>query len=470
MINNYVSLKAKASHLWTGMRRIMIGVILPGLLISSCAPGLNAALIETPADLAQPHTASPEPTITPAPVLDEIDLPQETQSDIFLSYPNLDGNRVVEGDVFNPNNPVDIQLMGKPIWVVAAALQDQSIWYVVLETGQVQVFLVEGRVVVEEEQALNPFLPPGMPPALAFNAGQFALLTPESDAAIFTNPLLLEDGSIAYVGQDRRILFSGNDEIDELPVNVLPDARILSDGDGRLMVLSGPSDIYPHSIMGDELEATAITILDTSVTPLSIQDIRITTGDVIEGLAPIWVDMDGDGHREIVVTQSNAIEGSRIVVYNEDGTVLAQGAPVGQGFRWIHQVAVGQFIEGGSLEIATVRTPHIGGIVEIYALDGDQLVVMDSLSGYSSHRIGSRNLDGGLAGDFNGDGLIELVVPDQAQTNLHGIQYAEGQLTSVWDVPLGKRLSTNLAVLQLPDGRVALGAGTENQLLRIWVP
>jgi hypothetical protein len=95
---------------------------------------------------------------------------------------------------------------------------------------------------------------------------------------------------------------------------------------------------------------------------------------------------------------------------------------------------------------------------------------MAVLKGYSSHQIGSRNLDSSLAGDFNGDGRIEVVTPDQSQTTLAGIQSTKDDLQTVWSVPIGGILSTNLAAAALPDGRLALGVGSENNLLRIWLP
>lgn len=453
----------KAIHL----RGFLFGVLLFGLLISGCAPSGPFESVVYATEPVQSMTEMPVPTITITP---EIVAPvplQVSQTEISLTYPNLDGNRIVEGAGFHAESPVEIPLMGKPVWVVAAALDDKDVWYVALETGQIQAFQVQAGVVSEVQTP--PDLPPGMPPVLvSLDDVPTGILQAEADSSVYTNPLLLQDGRVVYVRQDGYLSVVGPEGVDVLPIDVLPDARILSDGAGRLMVLSTPSKSYPHSIMGDALEATGITIIDTAVDPVTLQEIKVATGDVIECLSPIWTDIDGDSQREIIVTQSNAESGSRIVVYGIDGKVLAQGEPIGQGFRWIHQVAVGQFIEGGALEIAAVRTPHIGGVVQIYALEGDQLVVVDSLSGYSSHRIGSRNLDGALAGDFNGDGLIELVVPDQAQTNLHGIQFTQQGLTSMWNVLLESRLSTNLVAFKMADGSLVLGAGTEDNLLIIW--
>ena len=63
-------------------------------------------------------------------------------------------------------------------------------------------------------------------------------------------------------------------------------------------------------------------------------------------------------------------------------------------------------------------TPHIGGVVEFYHLEGNALLIYASISGFTSHTIGSRNLDRGAAGDFDGDGQVELLLPNQALTEL----------------------------------------------------
>ena len=265
-------------------------------------------------------------------------------------------------------------------------------------------------------------LPPGMPPVLRVIGNQVELLSPSPNASTSTHPIWLEDGAQAYIDVLGQLRLIRGDDTYTQEVNALPDARILLDEAGRLLFLSAPTEQYPHGVLGDTLEATTITLVDTTIDPYSIREIQIDPGDVIEGIAPIWVDLDGDGEREIIVTQSNADTGARVVVYREDGSLFASAEPIGQGFRWRHQLAVGQFIEGGLQEIAVIRTPHISGVIEIYALEGDRLEIMGVLGGYSSHQIGSRNLDSSLAADLNGDGRIEVITPDQSLTTLAGIQ------------------------------------------------
>jgi hypothetical protein len=302
------------------------------------------------------------------------------------------------------------------------------------------------------------------------NGERVALISPAPNASQFTNPIVLKDGTQAYLDVDGRLRLTRQGAAYALEVDALPDARILSDGDGRLLFLSTPTSAYPHGVLGDEIEAKTITLVGVLDTPRVLRVIQIDPGDVIEGIAPIWMDLDSDGGREIIVTQSNARTGARLVVYREDGSLYASSEPIGQGFRWRHQLAVGQFIEGELQEIAVIRTPHIGGVLEIYAIEGEELVIQAALSGYSSHQIGSRNLDSAVAGDFDGNGQVEIVVPDQSQTALAGIEWAEAGLNIAWEAPLGGRLSTNIAAVDLLEGEIALGVGTDQNLLRVWIP
>ena len=452
-------------------------VLLLMIALASCTsapvPILTTTpeLIQTARRITQPaiETATPaDPTVDPtfpAPTITVSNQAEETF--VALSYQRLDGNRQTQSIGGQIHNWVDVPLKSKPSWVVAAPLEDSSIWAVALENGQVQVFKVNDQ---EWTEVTDPAfrLPVGTPPVLVVTGANFHLLSQPADASPLTHPVLLPGGDLAYIREDGRVRIIGRDDSWLIAVNALSDARLLSDGANRLLFLSQPTDQYPHGVLGDAIEATGFTFVDISSTPPMIHEISIAAGEVIEGIAPIWSDLDGDELREVVVTQSNAQDGARIVAYNEDGSILASSSPIGQGFRWVHQLATGQFIPGGLLEIAAVRTPHIGGVVEIYQLVGDKLVVQAALRGYSSHQIGSRNLDSALAMDLNNDGQVEIVLPDQAQTSLAGIQYTQNELGVVWTGASGGKISTNLTACALPNGNFVLGVGVEGGWLRIW--
>jgi hypothetical protein len=446
---------------------LLVSLIL--IIVAACAPVPGTPAPPAQTAVVSTTAATPRLTLEPpaptAPVLP----PQAAVWGIALTHQQLDGNRLAAGSGGLPAKPLDIPLTGSPLWVVAAPLSDSSVWVVALADGRVQAFQIADRQV--SEIVLNVAgLPPGMPPVLINAGNQVELLAPMPEASAFTNPIRLEDGTQAYIDVDGDLRLVRQGTSAALPVDALPDARILADGGGHLLLLSCPTGIYSHGVLGDMLEASTITLVDTTQDPMSSRVIQIDPGDVIEGIAPIWVDLDGDGQREIIVTQSNTGTGARLVVYREDGSLFASGAPLGQGFRWRHQLAAGQFIPGGALEIAVIRTPHIGGVLEIYGLVGDRLEIQAELSGFSSHQIGSRNLDSALGADFNGDGQVEIVIPDQSQTTLAGIQALDDALQMVWEAPIGGKLTTNLAAVTMPDGWLGLGVGHENNTLRLWLP
>ena len=191
--------------------------------------------------------------------------------------------------------------------------------------------------------------------------------------------------------------------------------------------------------------------------------------DVGEGIAPLWADLDGDGRREIVATVSDAAQGARLVLFTGDGLMLASGNAIGQGLRWRHQLAIATFA-GDEPEIAVVRAPHIGGIVEFYQRRGQILDIATQLDGYSSHLPGSRNLDMGLAGDFDFDGELELLLPTEDFTRLGAVERTSFGAKAEWYVSIGGRLSTNIAAVQQTDGGLLVGVGHEGEVLRIWLP
>lgn len=447
------------------MSRIVVFLI--GL---ACVPAFTACqpTLERPVSPPVEETAMSHDALTALPVpLLAANAPPAAG----YTYQQADGNRYVAGKGSLPQTPpLDIPLAGAPQWVAAAAVQEGSVWAVVLSDGRTQGFYVH------DGQATPLPLAPAtvsVPPMLLVQRGEARLMVPPTGRHGDAHPVIIDqaEGIWAFIYADGRLSVMQQTEPivpEALAVNALPDARILVDERQRLLLLTDPISRYAHAVLGDALEATSITLLDTRPETSVSSLIYAPEPFVIEGIAPIWTDLDGDGQREIIVTQSSSDSGAQIVVYNEAGQQLAAGPAVGQGFRWRHQIAVAPFGPNGELELAAVLTPHIGGVVEFYQWQGDRLHVVASLPGYTSHVIGTRNLDMAAAADFDGDGRVELLLPAPDLLALGAVRHTADGAATVWTLPLPAPLQSNLAVVQRQDGGIVVGAGLANGTLRLW--
>lgn len=408
------------------------------------------------------------------------------------TYQRFDGNRVVVGRGTLPNSRIlDIPLAGRPIWLVAAAIEDGSVWAVTLADGRIQMFRVANKRVIEE-LSTRDVVPPGTPPVLGIEAAMpRVLVAPTPQASPLTHPIPVSSQKfrMAFIDKRGNLVFWQNREVAHLRAHALPDARLIKDEKERVLLLTGPTTRYRHGVLGDAIEATGLMLIETMPVPRVVRTMRVSKDLVIEGIAPIWSDVTGDGAPDVVVTVSDHRRGARIVVFDTDGGIIAEGPAIGQGFRWRHQLAVAPFGPRGELEVAAVRTPHIGGVVEFYRIDGTILRIVAEVeghehvemtaaadfvvtpsAGYGSHALGSRNLDMAIAGDLDGDGRIELLVPTHTRTALAAVRRVPGDARVVWSVRIGGQLSTNLAAVAGPDGGLILGAGHEKRTLRLWLP
>ena len=213
--------------------------------------------------------------------------PGNAQPEAFYAYTHhrSDGNRLVSGRGSLPNaTPLDIPLTGTPRWLVAAPFAGGILWVVVLKDGLVQAFLVVGNAVTEQTVSPNQ-LPPGMPPVLKVQNGQAELLVPPGPAASsLTPPAILEpDGGTVYLRDEGDLVVSGDAEA-RLSIDALPDARLLTDDDDRMLILTGPTTIYPHGVLGDDIEAGGFTLV-RAAPELTIESAVELTGEVIEGIS-----------------------------------------------------------------------------------------------------------------------------------------------------------------------------------------
>ncbi|HKJ26712.1 MAG TPA: hypothetical protein VJ965_03660 [Anaerolineales bacterium] len=400
----------------------------------------------------------------------ERDSSSELLPQIGVTNQRQDGNRLVYSQMDLQNTtPLDIPISGKPVWVVGVPYEEGStLWVVALEDGR----LLGYKVLAGEYELVDlpvSQLDPAQPPAVAYDGDKIDILNINvGKLAPFTHPVLLDSDSVAYVTDDGRLRIQGSSVYEELTIDALLDGRVLTDGSGRILLLVQPTGIYDHAVLGDDREAKAFSLVTSSGEVM--ERVAFYNDQVIEGLAPLWADLNGDGQREVIVTASNRQSGAQLVVYSEAGQQLAQGEAIGAGYRWRHQIAVAPFGPNQEIELVDVLTPHIGGVVEFFQLRDNKLVKVAEVSGYTSHVINTRNLDMALAADVDKDGQIELVLPTQNLDALGVIQRTDSGAEVAFEVPLNGSLSSNLAAITLPGGRMALAAGLEAGVLRVWIP
>lgn len=370
-----------------------------------------------------------------------------------FTYLRADGNRYATGRGAVPAaDPVDVPLPAPPEWVVAAPVGGETVWGLLLADGRVRAYRLAGGSVSRIDEVT---VTGKGPPMLAVSSGAVRLL---NGGFRYTHPTPVPGGG-ASIGRDGNLVLPGG----TLDVRAIPDARIVV-ADGTVFLLADPTDTYDHAVLGDDVEAGAVAAVDPG--SRTVHYLRPGSG-VLEGTAPIVTDVDGDGDREVLATASDAERGARLVAFRPDGGVAAAGPPVGTGYRWRHQIAVAPFAPDGTREVAAVRSPHLGGVAEFYRADGDRLRIVATRSGgYASHRAGSRNLDMAAAGDFDGDGRPELLVPGADGRRLVALRRTADGVEEAWTEPLGSRLLSNLAAAS-GDGGTVLGAGF-GRTLRLW--
>lgn len=404
-------------------------------------------------------------------------VPPEAKPDlpmIAIGYPahRADGNHWVQGRGKLPEaKPLDIALNGIPEWIVCAPYAEGSVWLAVLTDGQVQAFKILGKTVVPISILPDNVSPGTAPLLLVYQDGRIGLGNLQnSESSNLTHPVVLniDPLRIASIQINGDIIIQSGKESIPMKVNALPDARILVDEAQRILLLTDPTERYTHGVLGDAIEAGSITLMKTMPNPVIKHKILIPPPFVIEGIAPIWTDITGDGIREIIVTISDALQGARLIVFDERGHQLAQSAAIGKGYRWRHQIAVAPFEQSQQPELVSVLTPHIGGIVEYFQFTTDTLLNVTQLSGCTSHVIGTRNLDMALAGDFDGDGQIELLLPNQALSELCAVQRAAKTAQIDWTLDIEGQMTSNLAAVTLNSGEIVVGLGNDQQLLKIW--
>ncbi len=239
------------------------------------------------------------------------------------------------------------------------------------------------------------------------------------------------------------------------PESAIPHGRLAAGG-GLEAWYGAPTDRYGHGVLGDAIEAGDLLVSDGGDT-LSH---TLAQDSVFEDLEPRIVDADGDGRPEILTIKSYLRAGATIALFApRDGALLAlaEAPPIGTPNRWLNPAGVADYDGDGRPEIALVETPHIGGIIVLYRWDGGaRLEPLLRWPGYSTHAIGSTVLAMSHSHDWNGDGVIDLLLPRQNRAVLAVVTLAGGAPRELAHAPHENVIDTALVPIERRDAGPAL--------------
>ncbi len=220
------------------------------------------------------------------------------------------------------------------------------------------------------------------------------------------------------------------------------DGPLSAASDGHLLVLGGPDDQrYRHAVLGDDIEATRVLYLERhGLEPL--RTLTLPAPHVLEDIAPRPIEWGGA--TGLLMVRSGPSGAQPAVVAADRAkrdalTLAALGEPIGAPNRWMAVTTNGR-------QLLAVHTPHIGGVLYEYVRDGNALRARRIADGYSTHALGSRELD--LAAWAGG----VLVLPGQDRRALHVL--ASGQLVSA--------LGLHARAAGRRDARVAFGRSSRS--------
>lgn len=261
-----------------------------------------------------------------------------------------------------------------------------------------------GGLWVSEAGRVTQASAPGLMPYAGFHVLPFGIIAC-AEAAGGARAVRLEPGARGWHETAR----SGE--------TVLPDARPLqvdldrppeAAGDGHIIVLGGPdAERYRHAVLGDGVEATRVLYLERHDLRV-LRSLSLPAPYVLEDISPrplAWRGATG------LLTMRSGPQGAQLAVVAADRSrgdalaVAALGPPIGVPNRWLAATSDGR-------RTLAVLTPHIGGVLVEYSAEGSELRARAVGTGYSTHALGSRELD--LAVWIGG----VLVLPSQDRRSL----------------------------------------------------
>lgn len=223
--------------------------------------------------------------------------------------------------------------------------------------------------------------------------------------------------------------------------------------------LTSPTRRYPHGALGSGVHAGSVqAVVRLPGGPWQTVTHTLPPHRVVEDRVPRLHDLDGDGRDEILLVEADARLGAALVVLgvraNAQGqpelTELARGPHAGSSFRWLNPVGVADFDGDGRLDVASVTTPHIGGVLVLHHYRPPVLEPYARMMDVSNHRMGAVEQRLAVVVQLPGQ-RPSVVLPDMSHQALVALRWqAPGQWKEAAErLPLPSRIER---LLPLRDG------------------
>ncbi len=337
--------------------------------------------------------------------------------------------------------------------------------------GQVQLHLADGtvRVLAGSARGDSLRLCGGQLLAVDGNGRLRTLTGPGSHVgpavSPHSRPACLPDGRVVAVSSDARSMLLLSPELKTIArqsLDALPDGDPVPLEDG-VAVLSQPTQRYRHGILGDEIEAGAVTLLrQDDLSPVATYQVAAPAVIEQRRIQPF----PAAGPYGMLITRSTPDAGAGVTAIALRGgalTAVASAPPIGTPDRWSNL-----FAASGENAYA-VRTPHLGGPLERFRIAGARLEVSRYALGVTNHQLGSRNLDLGLLlpppADAGGTAVDVLALPSLDLRNVQVVACTAGGCATERMLSLDSPLRSNLAA-RWRGARLVLYAGEADGTLQ----
>ena len=186
---------------------------------------------------------------------------------------------------------------------------------------------------------------------------------------------------------------------------------------------AGPTDRYAHGVLGDAIEhETLVLTLENG----EVRQFTLPRSSVFEDTAPRLADLDRDGAPEVIVVESDASLGARLSIYTEQGFLTATPY-IGTRFRWLAPLGAADLDGDGHIEIAFVDRPHLVKTLRIWRFEDGTLTQIATRPGLTNHRIGERDIAGGIRECGQGP---EMILADAGWSSLLALRMEGSDITA----------------------------------------